>query len=113
MSTECRRTAQYRLLFGRYLKSYWRSPPYNTTRLTLAVVVAFILGAFYWSKGDKYDTPTDLIAVMGTLFICVMFAGFVNFQMVIPTFLMERPVMWRERASAMYAVMPWVESMEV
>jgi hypothetical protein len=42
-----------------------------------------------------------------------MFVGFLNFQMIIPTFAMERPVMWRERASALYAVLPWVESMQV
>jgi hypothetical protein len=50
---------------------------------------------------------------MGTLFVSVMWAGFLNFQMIIPTFMMERPVMWRERASALYSVFPWVESMQV
>lgn len=33
-------------------------------------------------------------------------------QMIIPTFVMERPVMWRERASKLYSVSPWVESMQ-
>lgn len=33
-------------------------------------------------------------------------------QMIIPTFVMERPVMWRERASKLYSVLPWVESMQ-
>lgn len=32
--------------------------------------------------------------------------------MIIPTFVMERPVMWRERASKLYSVLPWVESMQ-
>jgi hypothetical protein len=39
-------------------------------------------------------------------------AGFINFQMIIPTFLSERPVMTRERASHLYAVLPWVQAME-
>lgn len=97
----------------RYFKSYWRSPPYNTTRLLMALVAALLLGTWYFSKGDKYTTPGDLLAVMGALFVSIMFIGFINFQMIVPTFFMERPVMWRERASAMYAVMPWVESMQV
>ena len=109
----CRRLTQYRVLFTRYFKTYWRSPPYNTTRLVLALVAALLLGTFYFSRGDEYGTPADVIAVMGTLLISVMFIGFINFQMIVPTFYMERPVMWRERASAMYAVMPWVESMQV
>lgn len=79
----------------------------------MALVAALLLGTFYFSKGDKYSTPGDLIAVMGTLFVSVLFVGFVNFQMIIPTVYMERPVMWRERASALYAVLPWVESMQV
>lgn len=33
-------------------------------------------------------------------------------QMIIPTFFMERPVMYRERASRLYAVLPWVQAME-
>jgi hypothetical protein len=32
--------------------------------------------------------------------------------MIIPTFLMERPVMNRERASRLYSVLPWVQAME-
>ena len=50
--------------------------------------------------------------VLGSLFTSVIFLGFINFQMIIPTFLMERPVMNRERASRLYSVLPWTLSME-
>ena len=50
--------------------------------------------------------------VLGSLFTSVVFLGFINFQMIIPTFLMERPVMNRERASRLYSVVPWVQAME-
>ena len=100
------------MLLTRFVKSYWRSPPYNTTRLILAVLAALIIGTFYWSKGDKYDDVAGVNAVLGALFITVMFVGFINFQMIIPTFFMERPVMYRERASRLYAVLPWVQAME-
>ena len=79
----------------------------------MALVAVLLLGTWCFSKGDKNTTPGDLLAVMGALFVSIMFIGFINFQMIIPTFCMERPVMWRERASALYAVLPWVESMQV
>ena len=109
----CRRVAQYKELAMRYFKAYWRSPPYNTTRLILAVISALILGTFYWSRGDNYGGGTGAVtAILGSLLASVQFCGFVNFQMIIPTFLMERPVMYRERAARMYAVLPWVQSMQ-
>jgi hypothetical protein len=96
----------------RYARSYWRSPPYNTTRLVLSFVSAWIIGTFYWSRGDNYASTGDILAILGALFIAFSFCGLVNFQMIIPTFFMERPVMYRERAARMYAVFPWVQSME-
>jgi ABC-type multidrug transport system permease subunit len=103
---------QYKVLVTRYFKAYWRSPPYNTTRLILCVLSAIIIGSAYWSIGDKYSSTEDVLAVLGALFIAIMFIGFINFQMIIPTFFMERPVMLRERASRLYAVLPWVQAME-
>jgi ABC-type multidrug transport system permease subunit len=108
----CRRFVQYKVLLTRYFKAYWRSPPYNTTRLILNVIAALIIGTAYWSRGNNYGSTADVTAVLGALFISVMFVGFVNFQMIIPTFFMERPVMWRERASRLYAVLPWAQAME-
>lgn len=71
---------QFKVLLERYFKSYWRSPPYNTTRLILAVVSGLIFGTFFWGKGDKYDTPQDINNVLGALFLTTMFSGFINFQ---------------------------------
>jgi hypothetical protein len=96
----------------RYFKAYWRSPPYNTTRLILAFLSAWIIGTFYWSRGNNYSSTSDIVGILGALFLSVSFCGLVNFQMIIPTFLMERPTMYRERAARMYAVLPWVQSME-
>jgi ABC-type multidrug transport system permease subunit len=78
----------------------------------LAIVAALILGTFYWKVGDRSNTPSDVLAVLGAIFVSLMFIGLVSFQLVIPTFFMERPVMLRERSSRLYAVLPWVLSME-
>lgn len=77
---ECRRLQQYKVLLDRYFKSYWRSPPYNTTRLILAVVSGLIFGSFFFGKGDKYETPQDITNVLGSLFLTTTFTGFINFQ---------------------------------
>jgi ABC-type multidrug transport system permease subunit len=103
---------QYKVLLVRYFKAYWRSPPYNTTRLILALCAALMIGSAYWSRGNNYGTTADVTNILGALFISVMFIGSINFQMIVPTFFMERPVMWRERASRFYAVLPWVQAMQ-
>lgn len=71
---------QFKVLLTRYFKSYWRSPPYNTTRLILAVVSGLIFGSFFFDKGNTYDTPQDINNVLGALFLTTTFSGFINFQ---------------------------------
>ena len=56
----CRRLTQYKWLITRYLRSYWRNPPFNTTRLLLAFAAALAQGSFYWSKGNNYGTASDV-----------------------------------------------------
>ena len=68
------------MLFMRYFKGYWRSPPYNTTRLILAVVSGLVLGSAYWSLGDEHNTVADVINILGALFFSIISIGFVNFQ---------------------------------
>lgn len=75
-----RRLTQYKVLVARYFKAYWRSPPYNTTRIILSIVAALIIGSFYWSRGDNYGSTADVLSVLGALFMTVMFVGFINFQ---------------------------------
>lgn len=102
---------QYCAILTRMVRSYWRSPPYNSTRLILTVLAALILGSFYWSRGDNYGSTQDVLALSGALFISVMFVGLVNFQLVIPVFLFERPVFYRERAAGLYGVFPWATAL--
>lgn len=75
LARSCRRLTQYRVLLVRYTKAYWRSPPFNTTRLIMSVLAAFIIGTFYWSRGDNYDTVEGVTAVLGAIFIASVFIG--------------------------------------
>lgn len=54
-----------RELLLRYFRSYWRSPPYNTTRLILAAIAGVIIGSYYWSLGDKIGTLGDVNNILG------------------------------------------------
>jgi hypothetical protein len=47
------------------VQAYWRSPPYNTTRLILAVISGLIIGSFYWSLGNNYGSLPDVQNVVG------------------------------------------------
>jgi hypothetical protein len=47
------------------VQAYWRSPPYNTTRLILAVICGLIIGSFYWSLGDRYGSRPDVQNIIG------------------------------------------------
>lgn len=63
-----RRLRQYRELLQRYLRSYWRAPSYNTTRLLLSVVAALIIGSFYWDLGSKRADSTDVANTLGAIY---------------------------------------------
>jgi hypothetical protein len=56
----CSRVAQYKELLTRYTRAYWRNPPFNTTRVMLALAAALIMGSFYWSRGNNYASAGEI-----------------------------------------------------
>ena len=44
---------QFRVLMGRWLRSYWRNPGYNATRFAFCVVLGVLLGTIYLWMGAK------------------------------------------------------------
>ena len=58
----CRLWTQYKWLIRRYSRSYWRNPPFNSTRLMLALFAALAQGSFYWGKGNNYKTAANVQA---------------------------------------------------
>ena len=55
----CSPLIQYRVLFARFAKAYWRNPAVNLSRLGAAVVSAFLIGTWYWMLGDNYGSRAD------------------------------------------------------
>lgn len=86
---------------------YWRNPAYNGVRYAFCIALGLLLGSIYWDMGMQRSTPTDLMGVMGALFLCITFLGTYNASGIIPVLALERPVFYRERAANMYAVIPY------
>ena len=50
--------AQLGRLLLKDLRSYWRTPEYNATRLTISLGVALIFGSMYWMRAHRrYPHP--------------------------------------------------------
>ena len=45
--------AQLGCLLLKDLRSYWRTPEYNATRLTISLGVALIFGSMYWMRAHR------------------------------------------------------------
>ncbi|KAK1384996.1 hypothetical protein POM88_022731 [Heracleum sosnowskyi] len=83
--------------------SYWRSPNYNLVRLTFITVVSLLLGGLLWQKGNDIDDEQDLLNILGTIYIFVLFLGIANCSSVQSFIATDRAVVWRERFAGMYS----------
>ncbi|GAB2219920.1 hypothetical protein Drorol1_Dr00007560 [Drosera rotundifolia] len=86
---------------------YWHNSLYTLRRLCVAAVMAFLLGTMFWDLGSKVKTKEDLFNAMGSMFVAVMFLGVQNSTAVQPLIVVERTVLYRERAAAMYSAIPY------
>ena len=55
----CSPLFQYRVLFARFAKAYWRNPAVNLSRLGAAVISAFLIGTWFWMLADNYGSRAD------------------------------------------------------
>ncbi|KAJ4823603.1 hypothetical protein Tsubulata_026482 [Turnera subulata] len=67
--------------------SYWRSPEYNLAR----------------------NNEQDLINILGSMYLAVIYMGITNCSTVIPYVVIERSVLYRENFAGMYS--PWAYSL--
>ncbi|KAJ4842239.1 hypothetical protein Tsubulata_045945 [Turnera subulata] len=87
--------------------TYWRSPDYNLVRLLFTFCCAIIIGTIFWDIGSKKENATDMTAILGALYVSVLFAGINNCSTVQPVVAVERTVFYRERAAGMYSSLPY------
>lgn len=87
---------------ARFRKIYFRSPAYNLVRLSLSVVIAFILGSMFLSdrKPSKYE-ETNISSFFATIFISFIITGILAINSVLPVMLKLRDSFYRHRAAGM------------
>ncbi|XP_058201487.1 pleiotropic drug resistance protein 3-like [Rhododendron vialii] len=83
--------------------SYWRSPEYNLVRFTYMIVASVLFGAVFWQKGQNINNEQDLMSILGSMFIAVIFLGINNCSTLLPYVATERTVLYREKFAGMYS----------
>ncbi|XP_012076649.3 pleiotropic drug resistance protein 1 [Jatropha curcas] len=87
--------------------SLWRNPPYSAVRLLFTTFIALMMGTIFWDIGSKRSRQQDILNAMGSMYIAVLFLGFLNASSVQPVAAIERTVFYRERAAGMYSALPY------
>ncbi|KAK4489207.1 hypothetical protein RD792_005002 [Penstemon davidsonii] len=87
--------------------TYWRSPAYNLVRNIFALTLALLIGTIFWKVGTKRESDTDLLTILGALYVSLLFVGITNCSTVQPVVATERTVFYRERAAGMYSALPY------
>ena len=98
---------QFRILFGVYFERHWRDKKVLWTRMSLAVVFGLIVGVLYYGISTDQTGAKARIAVV---FISLVYAGNVA-NMAIPSNVMLRPIVFRERGSHAYRLCPYYWAM--
>eukprot|EP00252_Welwitschia_mirabilis_P028055 TRINITY_DN9943_c0_g1_i1.p1 TRINITY_DN9943_c0_g1~~TRINITY_DN9943_c0_g1_i1.p1 ORF type:complete len:333 (+),score=41.90 TRINITY_DN9943_c0_g1_i1:84-1001(+) len=98
---------QFRACLWKQRLSYWRNPKYTATRFLLTAIISLIFGTVCWGLGSKRSNEQDLLNAMGTLYLAILFLGTANASGVQPVVLVERLVVYRERAAGMYDTLPY------
>ncbi|KAH9766498.1 ABC transporter G family member 37 [Citrus sinensis] len=99
---------QYLACLWKQHLSYWRSPEYNMARFVFMIFAALLFGAVVWQKGKEINKEEDLIVILGSMYIAVIFLGVNYCSTVLPYVATERTVLYREKFAGMYS--PWAYS---
>ena len=94
---------QFNVLLGVYFKLHFRDTKVFNTRMLLAVVFGAMVGVLFFGVGNDQVGAKARISV---IFISLVYAGNVA-TMSIPTMVMTRPIVFRERGSHAYRLCPY------
>lgn len=104
---------QFLHCFTKHLKTYWRSPAFNGMRYVMSAAMALLFGSIYWDQGSDIQTNTDVQNILGALYSSSMFLGNFNLFAIQSVIAVERSVFYRERATGMYAALPFSLSLQI
>lgn len=100
---------QFRLLFRRFVLTYWRTPSYSLARPVTYIFLALIFASAY--PQQDYDDYIATISRSAVLYITSLFCGILAVLMVIPMASAERAVFYQDQQSKMYSVFVYAVSM--
>ncbi|GMF41183.1 unnamed protein product [Phytophthora lilii] len=93
-------STQLRVLVGRFMTMYWRTPSYNLTRFIVAVGLGSVFGLVL--VNGEYTTYQGLNAAVGVIFMTTQYNGIAAYVGALPFTAHERAPYYRERASQTY-----------
>ncbi|KAG6622610.1 pleiotropic drug resistance protein ABC superfamily [Phytophthora cinnamomi] len=91
---------QLRMLMGRFMTIYWRTPSYNLTRFLIAFALAVIFGLVL--VNGNYTTYQGLNSAVGIIFMTALYQGYITYVGCLPFTLRERASYYRERDAQTY-----------
>ncbi|GMF60948.1 unnamed protein product [Phytophthora fragariaefolia] len=91
---------QLRMLVGRFLTIYWRTPSYNVTRLMISLCLGIAFGLVLLN--GEYTSYQGLNAAVGVIFMTTQYNGITAYVGTLPFTGHERESYYRERASQTY-----------
>ena len=92
---------QIREVMARTRMIYWRSPSYNTVRISVAAILSFLIGTVYVSNRVPTD-ESDMNSRTTTIFMAYLFIAMNSLNTVLNVFELERNMYYRHKASLMY-----------
>lgn len=73
------------IINGRLRLIYWRSPAYNLTRISVSVMIAFILGSvFIFQRAQDISSEVDMQARLSVIFLSFIITGIMAMLAVLP-----------------------------
>ena len=95
----------------RLFKVYWRDTSYNLVRFFLMAFLGTIIGLVYRDVG--YSDEAGMVSKLSSIFVGAGFLGFLMASNSLPIIFRMREVLYRERASHVYAPLVYANSLAV
>ncbi|XP_044983003.1 ABC transporter G family member 45-like [Hordeum vulgare subsp. vulgare] len=87
--------------------AYWKNLEHNGVRFLNTFVVSIMFGVVFWKIGSTITQEQDVFNILGVVFGSALFLGFNNCIGLQPVVIMERVVLYREKASGMYSTLAY------
>ncbi|VAI24826.1 unnamed protein product [Triticum turgidum subsp. durum] len=100
-------TAQYMACLWKQRCAYWKNIEHNGVRFLNTFIVSILLGVVFWKIGSTITQQQDVFNILGVVFGSALFLGFNNCISLQPIVIMERVVLYREKAAGMYSTLAY------